>query len=160
MHGRAVHVAPIRGYGALVLTVVKGTRRVLYCGPVAIAAVTGLTCAEVLRAIDELRGNPRNRGGRTAGVVGMHDDEVMRTLAVLGFSADRYVFERGVTLQRLFNEGLGEPQIMSFRDHWFAVDRTHYICSHTHGQPIPHSAVARSKRRRVVDCFIDVTRKS
>lgn len=127
----------------------------VYCGPTAIAAVTGLPMAEVLRAAHRYMKRPLRRP-----IVGMQDVQITGTLALLGFR---------VEIEQWYNDDGGKPTfteyvrsmpvnqgpaIVRFTEHVAAITYDEYVCTYTKGMLVPIAQAPKPRSR--VHCIMKV----
>lgn len=114
--------------------IVHDNRSHLWCGPAAIALVTGQPTSVIHRLAHEWR---RSNGQRKA-VQGMCEDELAFIMGRLGFEhadRDQPVIMAGPLVQCLaFAQDL--PAIAATHSHWFVVWRGQYADNNTRG-PVP-----------------------
>lgn len=79
-----------------------------WCGPSALAAITGLNYMAALGVFQNIRGP--NRVGRTAAIMGVHNPEMMRALTRAGYRTQEIGFARGATLARFLRERTDEQR--------------------------------------------------
>lgn len=139
--------------------VINDTRYKLYCGPMAIAAVTGASPRMILDAFRHRRGkNAFRSDGRCKGIRGTSHDEVRSVMLAFGCPVLWHSL-RGVPNHQkptlagfLSTFSLRRATIIMIARHWIAVDRRFMIDTHTDGKPI-ELADAPHRRARVHGYF-------
>lgn len=142
--------------------VVIDTSRAVYCGPMAIAAVTGRSASEVLERVESLRGPLAwcAGGRRRRGVVDMNPGEVGRVVRSFGFRCTHQVVgpiapRRWITLAGILRTGaIRYPIIVEVADHYLAVDAVSVVDTSTRGRPVAHASAP--DRSSIVCGFFDV----
>jgi hypothetical protein len=127
-----------------------------YCGPVAIAAVTGVPVADVEAAVLAYRAaggvcRERHRGAGQGEVRSMWWDEVEPVLTCLGWRAHtRLLWRRPTFAQWLCSdaEDRDGPCIVLLTEHFVAVCGAQFVDSF-HCTPVPIDRAKRWRRRRV-----------
>jgi hypothetical protein len=115
-----------------------------FCGPTAIAAVTGIHISDIRDAIHQARGDIRATSGAHMPIAGMNNKDLLATMAVLGWhvseswSAPKVVWEavevnavvnrmrrknfKSYTLAEFAKEyGAGGPFIVNVTGHYVAI---------------------------------------
>ena len=126
----------------------------VYCGPAAIMAVTGKRLPEVRAAINTVRKKPAH-----SGVCGMYDNQVRRTLNILGvehYYQSTEFPEHVKTLEKMVKDKrwcLPDHQyIISITGHYVAVENGIVIDNHTRfGCPVEKHW---SRRKKVKSVFM------
>lgn len=77
---------PPKGKETMLFTPIRNSGSSRFCGPTAIAAVTGISGSEVRDAIRQARGDIRNSGGSHMPVAGLSNQDLLAAMAVLGWN--------------------------------------------------------------------------
>ncbi|UTC28336.1 hypothetical protein GURKE_03080 [Brevundimonas phage vB_BpoS-Gurke] len=119
--------------------------RTRWCGPTALAAITGLPYADCLERFRQLR---RNRG-RRAVVKGVAQKDMRAVLIGLGYRIQDVTPAAGPSLARWLDNRAGADALSTFLivagNHYITVRGDEGLCSLTHGKPVP---LAQLKKRR------------
>lgn len=126
--------------------VVIDTRRAVYCGPMAICAVTGRSASEVIERIERHRGPSAwcAGGRRRRAIIGMRPEEVARVVRSFGFHCAYHPVglvapDMRLTLAGLIRIGaITRPTIVHVTEHYLAIDGRTVIDTATGGRPVPH----------------------
>lgn len=130
-----------------------------YCGPVAIAALTGTTTDRVAALI---RGYRKEAGQTRPAVRGIYPREMIRAFADLGYEAHciaAYARRRDrPTLAKFHKEVLGSRQdqprvIVTVTEHYVAVHGDSALCSLQPQRQQTFVAFSASARRKVINAF-------
>ena len=128
-----------------------------YCGPVAIAALTGTTTDRVAALI---RGYRVEKGQTRPAVRGIYNLEMLRAFRDLGFEvrcAAAYATNRP-TLSQFYKQVLSRSAdapriIVNVTDHYVAMHGDSALCSLNEGRQPRHVAFAASARKRVINAW-------
>lgn len=126
-----------------------------FCGPHAIAVITGARFERVRAAINEYRGRAKH-----IGVCGMYSYEVEAALNTLGFGMNRTTGPRfaleGINLKKWLTRPRieGTVYLVELTSHYVVVTDDWLIDNHTKGRVDIHYAPhLRAKVKRVYSCF-------
>lgn len=133
----------------------------LWCGPTAVACLTGVSTGDVRELVREYREDPSSR------VDGTIDDEVRYAFDQLGFDCRLVYFchaplyKGHPTLARWLQEFPREPHVgylIGMRGfgresgHWATVLGDHYCCSRSKGLWV-HQSAAPNRRSRIISSY-------
>lgn len=135
-----------------------------FCGPTAIAAITGATFPEIYKKIRRVRSGQlkamygyavkdagRDTAGRKTPIKGMRNDELLIVMQRMGFKMKQGFQAKRMTLGQLLEDrGHLGPMIVNVTHHYIAVSRG-TICDTITRVPVPISAYPKLKYR--VECF-------
>lgn len=136
--------------------VVHDLNTMLWCGPTAVACLTGATTGEVRDLIRKFRKDPEGR------VDGTIDDEIRHCFAELGYDCHLVYFmhaplyKNHLTLGRWLSEFPRERHVgylLGMRGygkecgHWAAVSGDYYCCSRSAGMWVPLDKAPRRRSR-------------
>jgi hypothetical protein len=129
-----------------------------YCGPTAIAALTGLPIAQIEDAVIAYRKAhkaPKRERKGAARVKGMWLSEIEPTLRALGFKGVGYHAGKRLSFARWLRDtrnGAGRKYLVLVTGHYVAVSNGWFVDT-THRKPVEVSRLLRCKRQRVVAVF-------
>lgn len=123
-----------------------------YCGPMSICAVTGMHPSEVLPVVQRIQ-------GITAPVHAMSDFDMCAVMGYLGWGLRAWEPAARFRPFPAYLRTLGKDthiEIISFRNHFTAIDYTHQVDTLTYGRVVPLSEGVRMSS--IIDYVFEVRR--
>lgn len=133
-----------------------------FCGPVAVAAIAGITTDAVAQMI-------RARRRSTGPVKGTYMHEILGVLKDLGYEVtehySKFRLKKGEVGYRLdyFVEREGAPNrtmLVMLTDHWLVVQGQNVLCAQQHRELLPCREAKRAKARVVTAWRIEPVQKN
>lgn len=111
--------------------------KTVYCGPTAIAAVTGACIEDIYRQVVRYRMMRRGQFSHLDPVTWMENSEILYILRRFQKKTQFKVVERQMSLRKFF-EGNTKTAIVFTHDHAIAVDNKTLLCSENGPNPIDY----------------------